>query len=318
MYRVSFVVALVLASSLAAVPARAAPGYDTTLSVQELIDEAAERFRSKDFAGALERYERAYDLSHEHMLLFMIGRCHQKLGRDEPARKAFEAFLAGEDVPESARSRAAEALRALAPGPEPDVTVLEIVVAPPGARVFVDGAFVGLAPVGAVAVKPGGHRVRATAPGHDALERMVEVHVGTTVPVRLELPVAPDRPLSRSERPSYSPWTWMTLGVGLALLAGSGVAYGLGERDHQAITGTSNYGTSQPTTMTRRRALDLEESGDAKKLAGHVLVGIGSAAIVTSTVLLVLEATTHAPPSAISVGVAPDAGGGLFAVQGSF
>lgn len=118
------------------------------------------------------------------------------------------------------------------------------------------------------------------------------------------------------QRHPYSPWTWVTLGTGVAMLATGTVCYVLGEADHREITSAGGWGTGV-SQMTEARAKQLEESGDAKKIAGGVLWGVGGAAVATSVVLFVLDARDGAPERP-ALRVLPTEGGGLFALHGRF
>ena len=121
------------------------------------------------------------------------------------------------------------------------------------------------------------------------------------------------------ERPSgYSPWTWITLSTGLACAAGGTVSYVLGELDHQEVTGAEGYADGAKVAMTQRRAHDLTESGETKKLAGYVLWGVGGALVATATVLFVLEATAGPPEGGVTVGVMPAGAGAIVALEGRF
>ncbi len=121
---------------------------------------------------------------------------------------------------------------------------------------------------------------------------------------------------------SFSPWTWVALGVGGAAAAGGTFAFLSGASDHNKVTGASNYGkageNNEASDLTRARAQDLIDSGDTKKLIGVALWGVGGAALATSAVLLLLERPKPAESGAAFIGVMPGPGGGLLSLQGRF
>ena len=91
------------------------------------------------------------------------------------------------EAPRPAAPPAAVARRAPAPIAEPapapaeapiSVGVLRIDSDVPGAQVFIDREFVGVAPVTAASVKPGTHRVNVSAEGYDGVAETIEVSPG--------------------------------------------------------------------------------------------------------------------------------------------
>ncbi len=322
---------LVLALIGAVGPARPvlAAAKPITRDVQALIDAATERFRVHDYAEALTLYQMSYERTHFPRLLYMIGRCHQELGQWSLALARFEAFLSAEESRE-ARVKAEEAIREIQA--RLDKAELVFDVEPAGAEVLVDDEVVGTVPLEPYVVKPGPHRVRVRAPGRIEEIRQVTLEGAgllrltialkalptppreVTPPVQPPVVVKPVVPLRRS----LSPWTWITLGTGLALLGGGAAAYGLGELDHREIADSAGYGSEQVTDMTRKRALDLDAQGNQRKTIGYALMGVGGAAVAGSIVLFILEAVGPSTEAPISAGAAPVQGGGLMSLQGSF
>ena len=288
-------------------------------------EEAVRLFKAERFEEAAELFRRARDVGGPPIVVFNLARCYQEIGRWEAARDAFQAYLALDDGNEEVRGRADLAVavidKRLATG-----WVLAH-VSPVGATVLIDGEPVGEAPLTPFELPPGRHEVTVRAEGHAPWTATVDVTGGERVEVDVELVRAAEpapaadpapEPTTFGEPPSFSPWTWVTLGSGVALLTGGTIAYALGEKDHAEIAGADGYGTDEPADMTRVRARDLEASGDRKKLAGYVLWGVGGAAVATSTVLFVLDATRADPPSTVQVGFVPAPAGGLLSVTGRF
>lgn len=281
-------------------------------ALQTLHDEAGRLFDEGRFDEALAKYQACLDGGLPRELLYLIGRCHQEMERWAEARDAFREYLAGETSNPEAVGRAKLALRMveerLATG------TLLLAVTPFGAVVLLDGAEVGQAPLAPLDVAPGPHSLRVEAEGHEPAVREVTVEGGGRTQLTVELTAATTAPEAEAAAPTrYSPWTWVTLGSGLALLAGGTTSYLLGWKDHDDIAGADG-------DLTMRRALDLEASGDTKKVVGYALWGFGGACVATSAVLFILEATAPDVDAAVHVGFAPApaGGGGLFSLGGEF
>lgn len=83
-----------------------APAADSSRDeeARALFEAGRTAFEAGRFSDALAHFERSYDLSARHVLLFSIGICHDRLRQDAQALEAFEAYL--ELVPDA--SNAAE------------------------------------------------------------------------------------------------------------------------------------------------------------------------------------------------------------------
>ena len=105
---------------------------------------------------------------------------------------------------------------------------------------------------------------------------------------------------------------WSALAAGALLAAGGGVAFTLGMRDHDRVTSAPGYGDPNAvSSLTLAEARDLAASGDQKKLAGGIALGIGGALVATSVVLFMLPNRTEGAASTgtFALGWAPGAGG---------
>jgi hypothetical protein len=104
---------------------------------RSLFDAGSMAFSHGRYEEALERFERAYDLSGRPELLYNIAATHDRLRNDEAALEHFERFIA--DVPDTERSSEVEARiavlraqieRASAPTPEDTARVAPPEAAP--------------------------------------------------------------------------------------------------------------------------------------------------------------------------------------------
>ena len=214
---------------------------------------------------------------------------------------------------------------------------LRVEVVPDGAAVIIDGQLKGVSPFAPFDLPAGRHMVRVQRAGFVSQMRDVEIRGGDDmVTMRFVLaregePAGDDGgtvviEAGGSGRPKASPWSWITLGTGVALLAGGTTLYVLGAADFQSVRDADGYGTGGPVGMTLRRADDLVDSGETKQTVGAVLLGVGSAAVATSSVLFILDGTVWAEPSSSAdarrPGIHPVLRGGpagaVFGVEGAF
>lgn len=98
-----------------------------------------------------------------------------------PAASAPEAEPRVVDAPDAAPAPAAEAPTpepAAAPAPSPTMGLLHIEADVPGARVFIDRRFIGVAPVTAEDLTPGSHQLNVSAEGYEGIAMPIEVTAG--------------------------------------------------------------------------------------------------------------------------------------------
>lgn len=77
------------------------------VEARAVFDAGSTAFEDSRYADALDYFQRAYELSGRHVLLYNIGVAADRLRRDAVALEAFERFLA--EVPEHPRRRDVEA-----------------------------------------------------------------------------------------------------------------------------------------------------------------------------------------------------------------
>ena len=317
---------LALISFLAGLPEDAAAAMDSA-ELQAVLDEGRRLFDEEAYAEALERYQRAYDASGLHGLLYNIARCQQALGNDREALSTFRRFLGGEDLPPGPRGKAEMAVQILEKRLSTGRLVVQ--VSPFGAEILLDGEVVGTAPLAPLTVTPGTHQIEVRASGRPSAGQHVQVPAGGEITVTFALPEPPSSPLlpptppatpppePEPEGPSATPWQWVTLGTGAALVASGVVLWWLGEEDWQKVDDAN----SSSSSMSREEAQKLLDDGDTKHTVGYVMMGVGGAALATSVVLFVLDATVwaHEPDETVSrpaVWGTPDSV--VFGFQGSF
>jgi hypothetical protein len=269
-------------------------------------------------------------------LVYNLGRTFEDAGDDVLAKAHYELCLTRDPTAE-VRSRAEEGIARVAARLRPGRLVLDVPLA--GTLVTVDGTPRGRTPLEPLELPPGVHSVLLGQDGFLPHAQEVTVPPGGEVVLRKEMVTAPPPPpepvvwraLPESDPPivtrapaararPYSPWQWVTLGSGAALLGGGVALFVLGDSDLREVRDAEGYGTDGPVGMSARRAQALEDSGNAKRGAGIAFMTVGSAALAASVVLFVLDATdggddraSVARPLAV-----PYDGGAVFGVGGSF
>jgi len=141
---------------------------------------------NNDFAGALTKFQQAYDLSKDPRLISNMAVCEKNLRHYAAAKTLLERYfrVAGGRMTPDERvsvSEAVDAIRNL-------VGSLKLTVAPAGTTLFVDGVAAGTSPfVLPVFVDLGKHVLAFKHPGFDPLEQAIEVPGGNTTELAFAL-----------------------------------------------------------------------------------------------------------------------------------
>jgi tetratricopeptide (TPR) repeat protein len=192
--------ALVIALMLLASPARAAPA-DTKAEARRHFDAGVAYAERGSYQAALVEFTRAYQLSPSYAVLYNIGKAQEALGQPVEAVAAFERYLAegGPAVPADRRAKVAAQIKEL----EAHIGTITIHAAPEAATVYLDGAVIdGAAAVRGVRVSLGPHRVMATAEGHVAANREVDVARVGVLDVTLALAPIPPPAQAKPDEPA--------------------------------------------------------------------------------------------------------------------
>jgi hypothetical protein len=230
-------VAIVTGGALARTAHAQAPAADADrVSARQLGEEGKRLFEAGDFAGALDRFQRADALVRRHTLGVRIARCLVKLGRLTEALDRYVAVSRMElpagvepgilavqkDALAEAEAEGAALARRI-----PSV-VIEVRGASEPVVVTVDGAVVPAALLGAKrAVDPGAHKIAAASAGRQAA-REVSVREGESVPVTLTFaadhdegsrPTVPLMPAAPSPPPAQRNAAIASLAIGAGGLA---------------------------------------------------------------------------------------------------
>ncbi len=270
---------------------------------QGLLTEGSRLYGEGDYAGALEKFNAAYDAYPSPKLMFNIGQANRDLSRPVEALASFEKFL--RDATDASPETTADARRSVAEL-QGKLGRIMIHCETPGAQVTLDGKDVGVTPLAdLVWATPGHHQVTARhARAAFAIEE-VDVAQGVVQVVNLRLqtvatPTAaapapapePVRDLHVADKPPSGgshagwwlgrKWTWVAAGSSVVLAAGA-IAAGVSMQSRydslKASCGATQLGCSDSdiSSVTARRNL------------ANVLWGVTGAAVVTAGVLFYVE-----------------------------
>ena len=147
---------------------------------------------------------------------------------------------------------------------------------PAGATVFLDGKTVGVTPLERKTVSPGEHRVTIKKAGHGELVRRIKVVRNWEALVVVALEPLAGSGAGGVRLGASRPAAYIGLGVGLACVVTAGFLYGLGLG--QRGEAHDLYSDARVQEAIDRHWEDVE-AGQQKITAGHVLVGVGAAAL---------------------------------------
>jgi hypothetical protein len=174
----------------AAQPEPSAPRHVAPLS-ESLWGDAREAYQAAnalvdahDLAGALAKYQQAYDASHDPRLLFNMAICERdmhKYARMQALLLRYEQEARDALAPEE-RGDIDAALLAI----HPLVGTVKLAVSEAGADVAVDGESIGVTPLaGPFTVDAGSHSLRVNKPGFETIEQKIEVAGGNEATVAI-------------------------------------------------------------------------------------------------------------------------------------
>ena len=196
----------------------------------------------------------------------------------------------------------------------PHVGKLSLVTSPPGAVVLLEGRSLGKAPLSGVDLPVGEHRLRVRLGGYQ--ERLVTVTVrrGSPATLQVELKKVPESPAARRRFKTLLAYT--SLGVGLALLSGAAVFYGVGASEGDEAHDRYHEATIEKDYESSRKSI---ESARDKLVVGHVLAGVGLVAVGYSIYQFVSRPGEMAPaPRRRALSINPAPGGAVVTLGGRF
>jgi hypothetical protein len=283
---------------LGAMWAPPASAQSTAPDPRVLFQDGQVAYNAGEYEAALEKWQRAYELSGRKELLYNLAQAFSRLGRVADEKAALEGFISAATGPEELKASAEERLRSLEQRIARTGIHIEGDVA--GAEVFIDGEPVGTLPVSEkISVAPGRHRVSATAEGYvDAIATVV-VPAGETVPVELhfepvEVVVRHQKKVSAA---ALSLWA-----------AGGGVLVG------GAVLGSLALGKADGATEGTSTA----SSARGMAIGADVAIGVGAVAVISGIIAQVVYKKKIKRDQATDVSLAPTRAGAAFFLRQNF
>jgi len=263
--------------------------------------EGQRRFDAGDFAGALTKFEEAYSIVSNPVVLLGVASAQERLGRTADARATLERYLRERpDAPD--RADVEGRITAMGGSTVPVTTegTLVITSEPAGAAVVVDGESSGAVTPTEVTVAPGDHEVALALSGYELSTESVTVAAGARAEVSVALTVMPEadamsadeafaddeeEEATEEEEPAPesgpSAATWVTTAIaGVALITGTVFGF-------VALSRQSDFDVT-PTAS-------LADEGEGFALAADLSFGVAIAAGITA---IVLYATDRPSPEA--------------------
>ena len=166
----------------------APPTLEETLHgpAKDAYDSARLLLANNDFAGALTKFQQAYDLSKDPRLLYNMAICSKNVRGYARMQRLLEQYErdAGASMTSDERSAVDTALAAI----KGLVGALELTVSPNGATILVDGATVGTSPLkDPLFVDLGAHTLSVRLPGFDSVEKPIGVEGGNVTELSITL-----------------------------------------------------------------------------------------------------------------------------------
>ncbi len=292
-----WIVVCALACALA--PRIAHADKATESEARRLFSDGNERLESGDYVGALDKFRTAYGLWANAKILLNIGTALRQLGRNAEAADAYEDYLAHQDSDPKRKAEVTGILKQL----EALLGKLQISVNEPGARVIVDGKFVGESPQSILLrVEPGVHSVVAEKQGYAvaAVTVVVAAREGRDVDLKM-IPIAdggggralPDQPTFEKkddEVKAGPPVTYQTTRDewfedkwGWVLTAGGVVVLGVGAAFMISASSLEDQGKSETDPA---KAKDLYDQSDSRRMIGGITLATGGAILIAGVVKL--------------------------------
>jgi hypothetical protein len=289
----ALVLAVVAVPALAFEPGTASAQTDAERTrARAAYTEGQRRFDAGDFAGALTKFEEAYTIVNNPVVLLGVASAQERLGRIPEARATLERYL--RERPTAPDRADIEARIAAMPAPAAPVeatapATLVITSDPPGAAVVVDGESSGAVTPTEVTAAPGEHEVALALSGYELATRTVTGVLGERTEVAVTLTAMPEaEPMGEDEAvpegeeetateeepaPAAGPSaaTWVTTAIaGVALVTGTVFGF-------LALSRQSDFDVT-PTVA-------LADEGQAFALGADLAFGVAVAAGITAIVL---------------------------------
>lgn len=286
----------------------------------KLVGQGDRLFKKGDYAGALAKYQEAYQIFPSPKIFYAMAKAETQLGRTLDALAHFEQFIdeAGDEVNEDLRVDAQVSVQEL----EKTLAVVRFDVRPEGVTVAVDGTEVGVSPVDKpVRLAPGEHVYHFEKSGWKSVDKRARLAAGDRLDEQITLREDRPVPVAGEEPPVVAPAArghghdrvifWAGVGATTALAAGWALTGLAALRNHD------EYADTQLSLDERAGARDR---GKAWALTSDLLL-VGTLAAATFTTWWWLDSDSDAEEGGAAASrVVPyvDGSGGGLAVTGTW
>jgi hypothetical protein len=286
---------------------------EPTPEAREANSRAIELVRVRDFAGALDFFQKAYDLSPSYLILYNIGKMAAATRDPARALEAFERYLAegASEIEPERRDEVESEIREL----RLLVGALTVVVDEAGAEIEVDGRLRGRAPLDEpLWLVPGDHRVVVVGSRTETRRVHVEAGDAETLSVKLTAATAGPAVVASGGVPiELRTAAWVAAGVFTLGATVTGTFALVTEADLQddVYVGPSRRPPEGSSVASKASTLE------ALATTTDVLVVLGAATGVAAITLSIVDAFA-APASPTEPSVALRVGLGGVLLQGRF
>ena len=294
---------------------------------KQIFMQANEAAREGRYRAAVDLYDRALKLAPDvgaiHRNLALV---YQTIARCDKAIAHFDRYL--ELRPDAADAEAILAARdqcraVLEANPDlgrdaGEDGTLTITCNVEGAAISIDGVVMGQTPLQPLNLKPGSYNILVRKEGYEPWQRRIPIQPGRDVVINIALIVKKGTEEGPEEDP-YVVWKWVTIGAGGALVATGVVFTVLAELDRAEFE-DAKRDASGAYLISMRRAADLEDSVNTKRLVSYVLYGVGAAALIGGVTWLLVDrpAATETTEEVTPVTLGPMPGGAILTFTHSF
>jgi hypothetical protein len=292
-------------------------------AARQVFADALRDEQDRRFDVALDGFRRVRDVRDTAPVEYRIATCLEGLGRLAEALAAYDAAIrltegdtGGADVAAGSRERIDALSRRVA-----HLRLTLSTRAPPDTELRVDGK---PQPAGDIVLDPGSHRVEATATGAGPFQSDIALPEGgrLSLTVPLDPPAAPGKPPpGADERPIganasqatwTSPWGWVGIGVGGALLAASATSFILRESDIR----TANRDCPGGGCLGGIDAEALSATNRAR-IEGPLGLGLGAAGVAAAALGVYLVVTSPGRAPAMALVPTASRGGATLELRGA-
>jgi len=196
------------------------PAKDEVKRASKLDAEGKKAYSGKDFLKALKSFQAAWTLSPDPRYAYNAARCLERLGRLDEAADWYRKYLeAAPDAPDRAEVETKMRVLAEQALAQKGLRQMRITSTPAGARLTIDRSGTPVVTPWEGTLAYGKHVLQLDLPGHDALERTIDVGPDSASAVEITLAAT----AKREQRPQIGPDLRASKPRGSAPVRGRGV-----------------------------------------------------------------------------------------------